>query len=379
MSDVRFLAALRRYWDEIARGEPATPHDLDPDLAVLIRRLHTLPDVPPPDPTFARRLRESLMHATTTPLPLTDPRTSLGRNGQSAPPVRRPILSAVPVSPIRWAPAHLVTALLVILVLIGSVLAIGPGRPGPREDIPAFLPAVSGTPAVPQSVITETLFDAVVDGLPTAWGEVVLIRWTLRPSNQPLIFPPTKGAQVFLVESGEVTLTETGVEHRLATGDVYVVADPEQEVTFHHSGPKEATLLRGMVVTSWQTASADRLATSTEFLVEYSSSTLPGGSGRLVAQRLTLPPDSALPPQEAGPFVWMEVREGTLGLTLEGEDLPPDWTTGEEQAARFSRGLPQVRAGTRMTLRNAGDDPLVLYRMTLTPDAAGAAAGTPVP
>jgi hypothetical protein len=32
-----------------------------------------------------------------------------------------------------------------------------------------------------------------------------------------------------------------------------------------------------------------------------------------------------------------------------------------------------------MTLRNAGDDPLVLYRMTLTPSDAGTSgAGTPV-
>jgi hypothetical protein len=378
MDDARFRTKLRRYWDEIARGEPATPDDLDPDLAALIRRLHALPDVPPPDPIFARRLRESLMHATTTPLPLTDPRTSLGRNGQSTPPVRRPILSALPVSPVHWAPARLVTALLVILVLIGSVLAVGRGWPEPQDDTPLLLPAMSGTPAA-EIVVTETLFDAAVDGLPTAWGEVVLIRWTLRPSNQPLIFPPTNGAQVFLVESGEVTVTESGGEHPLAAGEVYVVTDPEQEVTFRHGGPEEATLLRGMVVTSWMTASADRLATSTEFLVEYSSSTLPGGSGRLVAERLTLPPGSALPPQEAGPFVWMEVGEGTLGLTLEGEDLPPGWTTGEEQAARFSLGLPPIPAGTRMTLRNAGDDPLVLYRMTLAPDAAEAAAGTAIP
>src|SRR5687768_9598958 len=98
MDDARFRTELRHYWDEIARGEAATPGDLDPDLAALIPRLHALPDVPPPDPTFASRLRESLMHATTTPLPLTDPRTNLGRNGQSAPLARRPIVSAFPVS-----------------------------------------------------------------------------------------------------------------------------------------------------------------------------------------------------------------------------------------------------------------------------------------
>src|SRR5918995_3317608 len=194
MDDARFRIELRRYWDEIARGEPATPDDLDPDLAALIRRLHALPDVPPPDPTFARQLRESLMHATTTPLRLTDPRTSLARNGQSAPPVRRPILSAFPVSPVRWAPAYLVTALLVMLVLIGSVLVIGPGRPVSQDHIPLFLAAISGTPATLETVATEA-----------------------------------------------------GVEHRLAAGDIYVAADPEEVVAIRVSGPETVSLLRGFV------------------------------------------------------------------------------------------------------------------------------------
>jgi hypothetical protein len=39
----------------------------------------------------------------------------------------------------------------------------------------------------------------------------------------------------------------------------------------------------------------------------------------------------------------------------------------------------RIAAGTRVTLRNVGDEPLVLYRMTLTPDSTGTAAGTPVP
>jgi hypothetical protein len=381
MNDARLLAALRRYWDEIARGEPATPDDLDPNLAALIRRLHTLPDVPPPDPTFARRLRESLMHATTTPLPLTDPRSSLGPNGQSAPSVRRPILSTAPVSPVRWAPAHLVTALLVMLVLIGSFLAIGPGQPGPREDIPAFLPAVSGTPAVPHPVVTETLFDATVDGLPTGTGTAGVVRWTLKPGPQSLLFPAHNGLRFFVVEAGEVTATEAGVERQLAAGDIYVAADPEEEVAIRVSGPEPVSLLRGFVSNLQREASRDHPEAHDDlWLIEGTFLALPGGSGRLVLEQLTLPPGSALPALEARSSDWFEVGEGTLGVTLEGDDVPVGWPAGEERLFRFGTvtAVP-IPPGTRMTLRNAGEDPLVLYRMTLTPDAAGTAAGTQVP
>jgi hypothetical protein len=107
---------------------------------------------------------------------------------------------------------------------------------------------------------------------------------------------------------------------------------------------------------------------------------LPGGSGRLVAERLTLPTGSALPPYEATPFDWIELAAGTLGLTLEGDNLPEGWTGGEEQAVPAgSLWKTRIAAGTRVTLRNAGDEPLVLYRMTLTPDSTETAAGTPVP
>src|SRR5688572_14018838 len=116
MDDVRFLADLQRAWDETARGRSTPPHDLDPEVAVLLRCLYALRDVPPPDPTFARQLRERLMHATTIPLPLTDARTTPGHNGRSVPPMSRAIVSPWPVSPGRWSPTPLATALLVLSV-----------------------------------------------------------------------------------------------------------------------------------------------------------------------------------------------------------------------------------------------------------------------
>jgi streptogramin lyase len=151
MDDARFQDDLRRYWDEIARGGPATPGALDPEVAAAIRRLHALPDVPPPDPIYARQLRETLMHATTISLGRTDVSTNPSGNGRTAP-GRRPILPALPVSPARWGPAQFATALLVLVVLIGSLLAFGAGRPGPEPAEPAGFPAVIATPATPEPV-----------------------------------------------------------------------------------------------------------------------------------------------------------------------------------------------------------------------------------
>ena len=74
-----------------------------------------------------------------------------------------------------------------------------------------------------------------------------------------------------------------------------------------------------------------------------------------------------------------------MGMTLEGETLPFRWKSGAERTFRSGQYLPALRPGTRMTLRNAEDDPLVLYRLTLmpmgggTPTAGTATAVTPAP
>ena len=81
-----------------------------------------------------------------------------------------------------------------------------------------------------------------------------------------------------------------------------------------------------------------------------------------------MPPGSALPPEMARPFEWAAVGSGMLGLELEGEELPPGWQFGEERSFHHGQSLPSVPPETRMTFRNAGDDPLVLYRLTITPD-----------
>jgi sugar lactone lactonase YvrE len=80
-------------------------------------------------------------------------------------------LPAWPGGPRRWERplAFLATAALVVLTLMSSYLAFGPGRPGRQADNGTFLPAIRGTPATPatdEPPIAELLWQA--DGEPDA-------------------------------------------------------------------------------------------------------------------------------------------------------------------------------------------------------------------
>lgn len=371
-SDAGLDEAIDRFWDQIAQHRASDAGDLDPAAAATLRRLHAADDGPGPDRAFAKRLREELMHA--------------HMHAHASEPFAGLSLPLAPSHGVRPLPgridrrsfvAYLATAALLLLTVGGSFFAFGIGRFGRLNDAPAYLPALSGTPATPETVVTETLFDAPVDNLPTGTGEAAFIRWTLKPSATDLVALPQEGPRFFVVESGEVTVTEAGTEQRLTGGDTYVVADPNQEVSIHVNGPEEAVVFRGSVAEAWVSASWDAVNHTYEWLIESASGDLPGGAGRLVVERLTLPLGSALPPQEANRLEWTVAASGTLGLTLEGPELPAGWITGEEKPIGLDSLWPEAPAGTRMLLRNAGDEPLVLYRMTLTPDAETAIGGTP--
>jgi hypothetical protein len=389
----RHAEALNAFWDDVALGRaPISSHDVDGETVNLVERLHAFGEAPESDSARERVYRHLQQHRRWKE-PDVDSRAFSVNGVIALPPVRRPrewarshpvLPPTRQLQPTRWAPAQLATALLVLLVLLGSLFTFGAGRPVQQEDAPAFLPSISGTPATPE-IVTEVLFDASVAGLPTGFGEAAVVRWTLDPGSRALPFVPLEGPRFFIMESGEATVTESGTEHRLVAGDIYLPAI-DQEATFLASGAEAAVFLRGFVAKQLVSANdvADLNAHRGVFLIDVFPGGLPGGSGQLRLDRLTLPPGSALPPYEVGQFDWAEAVAGTLGLTLEGPELPPAWTTGEEQVLRGAGGhwFPEseIAAGTRVTVRNAGDDPLILYHLTLTPETAGAAhVGTPVP
>lgn len=121
MAERRFLADLQRFWDAIARGEPATPGDLDPELAATIEQWHALPDVPLPDPAYANQLRERIMHTASMPVfpPIPQP-----TNGRVPPRTRQALLPSPAQTVARRRLAQELFALLLVAALLMSAAGV---------------------------------------------------------------------------------------------------------------------------------------------------------------------------------------------------------------------------------------------------------------
>jgi hypothetical protein len=373
--DIRRDEAIDRFWDRFARGHPEIIEDLDPVDVATIRHLHAVDDRPGPTEGFRHKLREDLLQAEAT-LSSRRLRSHPRSDDRAIQTWRR--VSQTPLTGRHGAVTQLATAALLLLTLVGSFLAFGPGGSWQR-DLPAFLPAISGPPVTPQTVVTETLLDATTYGIPDGQGIVVLKRLTLQPSPEPLVVAPLTGPVFVLVESGELTATVAGTERLLAAGETFSPAEPEQEVVLRATGLEDAVAFLVYLHSGSEPRVPFNFAVHTsEVLVSGSTHGLRGCPCHLVLERLNLPPGRGLPPWEAYRYDWVKVGSGHIGLTLEGERLPARWESGQERTFRQAPSLPIVPTGTRMTLRNAGDDPVVLYRLTLTPhDAGGPAAGPP--
>ena len=150
MDEARFQDDLRRFWDEIARGGPATPGNLDPELAATIRRLHAMRDVPPPNPAYARRLRESIMNATSLPIPFESIQNQIA-NGLTVPQTGWTLPSARPAPPNRrgWPIGSLATAALLLVTLVASLFAFGPLHPKPEQRLPMIAAVATPLPDNP--------------------------------------------------------------------------------------------------------------------------------------------------------------------------------------------------------------------------------------
>jgi len=264
---------------------------------------------------------------------------------------------------------------VMLILMLGALLTVAPAAAWADQTA---TPAATRGGSEPT---TETLLEAPIDALPAGHSIVAVDRWRMQPSETALTMPALGGVVMITVEAGELTAAVAGSEQSLGPGHTFT-APADAEVAFRLTGSDEATLFVVYVVKGfadigfWE---SDPIAHRADFLISTSTDALPEGATRLVLERVTLPPGSALPPQAAAPLVWTEVGEGALGLTLDGEGLPFRWDAGEERTFRPGQYLPPVRPGTTMTMRNAGDAPLVLYRLTLTPHGDDAStAGTPM-
>lgn len=126
----------------------------DPALVHTIDRLDALDDAPDADPAFANRLLEDLMATTAQPDALlrSTATGAVSRNGRFPRGVLPVAAPGRERSRSRAVLAQLATAALVVLTLIGSFFAFGPGRRAGQEARPAIVPAISGTPGTPPAL-----------------------------------------------------------------------------------------------------------------------------------------------------------------------------------------------------------------------------------
>ena len=101
---------------------------------------------------------------------------------------------------------------------------------------------------------------------------------------------------------------------------------------------------------------------------------LPPGSSHVIFERLTLLAGTTLLLEPATGQDWLDIASGRLGVTLLGKGLPLNWQSGREREIAADELLPALVPGTKVTLRNVGDDPLVLLRLRVMPTAGGAGA-----
>ena len=98
---------------------------------------------------------------------------------------------------------------------------------------------------------------------------------------------------------------------------------------------------------------------------------IPPGESRVVFDRLTIPPGTLMTAEAATGQDWFDILTGRLGLTLIGDALPQGWESGRERELTVDDSVPPLVPGTSVTMRNGGDEPLVLLRLRVAPPGDG--------
>jgi hypothetical protein len=272
----------------------------------------------------------------------------------------------------RWPPAQLAAAAVLVLALVGGLLVL---RARYSDGRPAVLEASHGIAFGPGGSLIETLLSARIETPDSysGWTPVSLERWLFQPGDAGLIVPPLDGPQWVTADRGTLIAIVDGIAHPIKAGDSIIVP-AGRDLRVQNAGAVQATILRGVVAAGFALEEFDRAAITRRVELDTSAlEALPPGNTQIDLTRLTIPPGSTLPPEALGGLDWFGVVSGRLGLSLEGTRLPDGWRPGEERVFEAFAPLPLLSPGTRLTFRNAGDQPLILLRLTATPERASAA------
>ena len=360
------MEQLARYWDALAAGGTEGADLADPTLAATVARLHALDDLSDIDPAFQRRLASRLLGANATaetppgaaPLPLGDFAMHTSLNGRGA---AQPWRVRAQIAPRAmrggWPLAQLAAAAILLLTLLGSLIAI---RYATEPRSITYLDAVGETQV-------DTLVDATLESDSADPIPLMIERWTIPPGSATVTVPPLEGSQWVVAESGTLTAVIDGERRRLAPGASLVVL-AGQALVLGNAGQEESVVLRGVATIRFVLEDYDRaVIRKNPALPTGAHPALPAGVSHLLFERLTLPPGAILSVEPASGRDWVSVVRGQLGLTLGGDALPTGWQSGREQEIGAGELLPSMAVDTKVSLRNIGEEPLVLLRLRLTP------------
>jgi hypothetical protein len=322
-----------------------------------------------PDPRFAKRLERDLLRAF--------PASAVGQGSPPAEPfgpardhrgdaiVPRPAPSSG--VPAQWGWRQVAAMAALVLVVLGGVLAV---RFAPFQRPETQLGAV-GEPT------TETFVDATITGAAETWTPLTVEHWRFQEGESPLSIPPLDGPQWIVADGGGIVATVDGEGRTLAPGESLVVP-AGQALTLHNPGLGETSVYRGVAAAGFSFEDYDRAVISKETALNTAAhEALPPGQSHIVFDRLSIPPGTLITAEAATGQDWFDIVTGQLGLTLIGDVVPQGWESGRERALAADDPVPILVPGTSVTMRNVGDDPLVLLRLRVSPLSDDPSAETP--
>ncbi len=367
-------AAIDRYWDAITRGERPADH-IDHALAETIVQMHQRDEAPAPDPVFVARLARDL--AAATYLQSSNVRTSLGGAAPSPhgtvsthalPPLASP--RTIPFS--RRALTPLLSAALLVLTLVAGFVALGwrTERPTP--------PAV---PA-PASWSNTLVLRAGLSAMPARELGVRIDRWTFPVSAEAWQSTAPSLPELVYVEAGSLVATvdakatlaratsvKRGAVSVLAGNDIplrrgdLLVIPADARFTLRADDENAPTLL----VVAFQESpgeadpgAAAPVGITAQRLGSGTLTGLPTEPSLVILRRLDVGPRAAIPEETtAGPEL-LVVEAGSVRLRT-----VPDGP--EVMRAVDGAASAVVPGGSRLSLRNASDEPLALLRLMIIP------------
>lgn len=296
-----------------------------------------------------------------------------------------------------------VTALVVIAVVLGSVVAI----PAVFRPAPAPAPGVQAALAQP-----ETLAELTLDGdaIPEDLAGILFFRKTY-PTDQEISFgrgfvPPntfvrhvesgslaiTPRSAVQIIRAGttwaEAEVVAAGKEALIGPGDTFVMQDVPYDLLGSEALGTMATPGEDARVVGFAIRESSRCCAMTHAGMQspwyhtllQGIQELRGDPVSLRITRWEVPPGAALPPLEHGTLALRAVDAGTISGTV----VPPAAASAvvEPRALTFGAGnaiqLPRtLEDGDTVQLSNDGPEPAVVYQLTV--EAGPTLTPTPAP